>query len=86
MNDTVHAAGTISKPVLLTCDTFGDWLRSEKERRGLRIIDVEKISGVSKYSIGQYLTQNYSPSLYTVQLLAEAFGKKIVIVDKGETV
>lgn len=82
MDNTVCAAGVRSKPVVLTCDTFGSWLRMEKEKRGMRIIDVEKISGVSRYSIGQYLTQDYSPTLSTVQLLAEAFGKKIVIVDK----
>lgn len=86
MGNNVHTPGTRSKPFTITCDTFGAWLRKEKESHGMRIIDVEKISGVSKYSIGQYLTQDYSPSLYTVQRLAEAFGKKIVIVDKEANV
>lgn len=82
MFDITHPTSTKGKPFQLTCETFGDWLRMEKEKHDMRIIDVEKISNVSKYSIGQYLTGRYFPSLYTVQLLTDAFGKKIVIVDK----
>ena len=70
------------KAVPIDCDSFGEWLRMEKERRGLRIVDIAKMSGVSKYSIACYISQHQPPCLHSVVLLAQAFGKQVMIMDK----
>lgn len=70
------------KAIRIDCKSFGEWLRWEKERRGMRIVDIAKRSGISKYSIAGYLSQEQPPSLHSVVCLAEAFGKQVMIVDK----
>lgn len=72
------------KPFVLTCESFFDWIRSEKEKRGVTSSKLAQISGVSTYSICSYVIGKNPPNLDSAVRIANALGKKIVIVDAEE--
>ena len=60
---------------------FGEWLLDEMEKRGWTCYRLAQITGMSPVSIGYYLTFKRSPTLTSLKLILDAFGKHIEIKD-----
>lgn len=67
------------EPIELTCDTFGKWLRKVKEDNGYTYEALAEKTGVSKFALHSYVTQRRPPTLYSVQRIVSALGKRIEI-------
>ena len=68
-----------SNPVLLTCDTFGEWLRGIKEDNGYTYEYMAQKTGLSTFALQRYITRHLPPSLDSVEKVVKAFGKHIEI-------
>ena len=67
------------KPFILTCDTFGEWLRSIKEEHGYTYEYMSYKTGLSKFALQRYITRHLPPSLDSVEKAVKAFGSHIEI-------
>lgn len=67
------------KPFILTCDTFGEWLRSIKEEHGYTYEYMAQKTGLSTFALQRYITRHLPPSLDSVEKVVEAFGRHIYI-------
>ena len=61
---------------------FGEWLLNEMEKQKLTNGMLAKKSGVNIVTIRYYILFKRMPTLATMQLILDALGKKIEIVDK----
>ena len=60
-------------------ENFAKWLEKEKKKAGLSSSEVARAAGITPASVNGLLTGRQFPTLYTMEALAEAFGKKIEI-------
>ena len=58
---------------------FGKWLQKEKDKRGITSSEIARISGITPASVNGLLSGRQFPTLYTMEALAQAFGKKVEI-------
>lgn len=63
-------------------EAFAEWLADEIDKSKLTRNELADRSGVSVVTIRHYLYKMRSPTLLYMTLLLDAFGKKLVIVDK----
>jgi len=61
---------------------FDLWLAREMEKREWDIFDVELESGLNHETVKSYLKGTRLPTMSSLLLLLDAFGKRMVIVDK----
>lgn len=61
---------------------FGEWLLEEMEKQKMTRRQLAKKSGVNIVTIGYYVTFKRMPTLMTMELLLNALGKRIKIIDK----
>ena len=69
-----------TKPTELTCETFGEWLRKLKEENGYTYEYMAQEAGISKYALHSYVTRHKPPTLYSVERIVKAFGKRIILM------
>lgn len=74
-----QALSEMPETIELTCETFCDWVRRLKEDGGYTIKAFAAKTGMSTYAISRYTERNLLPSLYSVERIAKAFGKRIEI-------
>ena len=60
--------------------SFAKWLQKEKKRLGLSSSDIARMSGITPASVNGLLTGRQFPTLFTMDNIAKAFGKKIEII------
>jgi transcriptional regulator with XRE-family HTH domain len=53
---------------------YGYWIRSRREKLGLRVDDVAASTGINRGTIYGYEKDTFKPSLDNLQLLADAYG------------
>lgn len=58
---------------------FSKWLQKEKKKRGISSSDIARMSGITPASVNGLLTGRQFPTLYTMDSIAKAFGKKVEI-------
>lgn len=63
-------------------EAFAEWLSDEIDKSKMTRNELADRSGVSVVTIRHYLYKMRSPTLQYMTLLLDAFGKKLVIVDK----
>ena len=68
---------------VITCDNIGKWLKKERVHRGISMAEVANRSGLCKSTITRIETEKQPPSLFTLEQICNAFGKRIVIIDGG---
>lgn len=73
--------GQFVKGAIVTCDSIGKWLTKERTQRGLSMSQVAELAGVCKSTIVRIETEQQPPSLWTVEQICAAFGKRIAIID-----
>lgn len=78
-----QALSEMPETIELNCDNFCDWVRRLKEESGYTIKAFAAKTGMSTYAISRYTERNLLPSLYSVERIAKAFGKKIMVTGKN---
>lgn len=58
---------------------FSKWLQKEKKKRGISSSDIARMSGITPASVNGLLAGRQFPTLYTMDSIAKAFGKKVEI-------
>ena len=59
--------------------SFAGWLQKEKDQRGLTSSQIARMSGITPASVNGLLTGRQFPTLFTMDSIAKAFGKKVEI-------
>lgn len=67
---------SITKPKA-ACSTAAEFMRYNREARGLSIYELGKISGVSKVTIGNWERGANSPMLSALEIVADTLGISI---------
>ena len=65
-------------------EDFAEWLSNEMEIRELTRGKLAKKTGISVSTVRKCELGIGTPTLFTVSVLLDAFGKKLAIVDKEE--
>ena len=63
---------------------FGEWLLNEMEARGISVVKLAELSGVTAAGLRSILYTDRNPKMDTMQKITAALGKKIMIVDRDE--
>ena len=63
----------------ITPGNYREWLQKEKKKRGLSSSEIARMSGITPASVNGLLTGRQFPTLFTMDSIAQAFGKKIEI-------
>ena len=62
---------------------FSRWLRTMMKIKNRDIYDLSVVSGVSDRTLADYLRGARMPKLENLLRICQAFGKELVILDKG---
>lgn len=62
--------------------SFSEWFENEIKERKLRYIDVSEMTGFSRKTISEWINCKRFPTIMSVNDVMNAFGKKIIVVDK----
>ena len=68
--------------VLVTSENIGKWCHIERMKRGWTMEELANDAKVSKSTVVRLETTDNTPSMYTVEQIAKAFGKRFAIIDK----
>lgn len=60
---------------------FDLWLHNEMQKRGWNTTDMAEASGLTHVTIGYYLRNTRTPTLYSFGMILKALGKHIIIED-----
>ena len=63
-------------------EEFSTWLLKEMAERHMTCNQLSKLTGLNHVTIGYYVTATRTPTFGSLKLILEAFGKKVLIVDK----
>ena len=61
---------------------FSEWLMDEMEKQDISVYQLAKATGLSYMTIRQYFQEKRFPTLGTLEIILDFFGKKLQIVDK----
>lgn len=65
----------------MDAEKFGAWLKDELDKRNMTCYQLSKLSGLTQVTLLRYIRCNRNPSLYTMNVLLNALGKHLEIVD-----
>ena len=60
---------------------FGAWLKDELDKRDMTCYQLAKISGITQVTLLKYIRCERNPSLLAMNVLLDALGKHLEIVD-----
>lgn len=63
----------------ITPENFGCWLQQEKQKRGVSSSDIARMAGITSASVNGLLSGRQFPTLWTMDSIVKAFGKRIEI-------
>ena len=61
---------------------FHEWLMDELEKHEMSVFQLAKLTGLSYVTIRDYVQEKRKPTLGTLEIILEQFGKKLQITDK----
>lgn len=67
---------------LVTSESIGKWCHRERVKRGWTMEELANDAGLSKSTVVRLETTDNTPSMYTVEQIVKAFGKRIAIIDQ----
>ena len=61
---------------------FSEWLMDELEKHNMSVFNLAKQTGLSYMTIRYYVQEKRTPTLGSLEVILDQFGKKLQIVDK----
>ena len=61
---------------------FSEWLMDEMEKHDMSVFQLAKLTGLSYMTIRYYVQEKRKPTLGTLEIILDQFGKKLQLTDQ----